>query len=92
MVNTCSPVSLIKEKLFSLHSKSPIDPINTFIVGINGSELVVLNQIHADINQPNIGDPINIKLNDCLLGRHFLSHSRVIFGKNNSKFKIELKQ
>jgi len=70
------------------------------IVGITGSELVLLNQIYADINQTNTGDPINIKLNvvpdntircDCLLGRNFLSHPRVILGNNNGKFEIELK-
>lgn len=100
VVDTGSPISLIKEKLFPLDFKIPVDPVSTGIVGINGSELVVLNQIYADINQPNIGDPINIKLNvvpdntircDCLLGRNFLSHPRVIFGNNNGKFEIELK-
>jgi len=100
VVDTGSPISLIKEKLFPLHSKTPIDSISTGIVGVNGSELVVLNQIYADINQPNIGDPINIKLNfvpdntikcDCLLGRNFLFHPKVMFGSNNGKFEIELK-
>jgi len=63
VIDTGSLVSLLKEKLFPLDSKSPIDPTSTGIVGINGSELVLLNQIYADITQPNIGDPINIKLN-----------------------------
>jgi len=49
VVDTGSPISLIKEKLFPLDSKSLISPISTGIVGINGSELVVLNQIYADI-------------------------------------------
>lgn len=51
------------------------------------------------LKQHNIGDPINTKLNvvsdntikcDCLLGRNFLSHPRVIFSNNNGKFEIEL--
>jgi hypothetical protein len=38
MVDRGSTVSLIKEKLFSIDFKSPINPINTGIVGINGAK------------------------------------------------------
>lgn len=50
VIDTGSPVSLIKEKFFPLDYKSPLDLISTGIVGINCSELVVLNQIYADIS------------------------------------------
>jgi len=97
MIDTGSPVSLLKEKLCPLESVPHMPLANSGIVGINGSELVVLSQVFADIYPPDTSDPINVKLNivpdntinhDCLLGRNFLSHLRILFSIDNGDFKI----
>jgi len=101
VVDTGSPISLIREQLLPKHTDIVTNPINSGIVGINGSELIILNQIYVDIFQPDISDPLNIRLNivpndtikcDCLLGRDFLSHPRVIFGVSNGRFEVEIKR
>lgn len=62
-MNTGSPVSLLKNKSFLIKFKSLVNLINSGIVGINGFELVVLDQTYVDIFKSNIDDPIYIKLN-----------------------------
>ncbi|CAI6358140.1 unnamed protein product [Macrosiphum euphorbiae] len=98
VVDTGSPISLIREQVLPEHTKIVTSPINS---GIVGSELIILSQMYVDVFQPNIGDPLNIRLNVvpndtikcyCLLGRDFLSHPRVIFGVNNGSFEIEIKR
>ncbi|XP_022160829.1 uncharacterized protein LOC111026944 [Myzus persicae] len=101
VVDTGSPISLIREQVLPELTEIVTSPTNSGIVGINGSELIILGQMYVDVFQPNIGDPLNIKLKvvpndtikcDCLLGRDFLSHPRVIFGVNNGSFEIEIKR
>lgn len=58
-----SPVSLLKEKLCPLECIPHMPPSNSGIVGINGSELIILNQSFVDIHPPDASEPINIKLN-----------------------------
>lgn len=63
IVDTGSPIRLLKEKLLPFNSTPIASQSNSDIVGINGSELVILNQTFFDISQPNNGDPISIVLN-----------------------------
>ncbi|CAI6348645.1 unnamed protein product [Macrosiphum euphorbiae] len=95
MIDTGSPVSLLKEKL------SPVESIPYMLPGIKGTELIILNQAFVDIYRPDTSDPINVKLNivpdntinyDCFLGGNFLSHPRIIFTINNGDFGIEIKR
>jgi len=62
-VDTGSPISLIREKVLPEHIEIVTSPINSGIVGINGSKLIILGQMYVNVFQPNSGDPINIKLN-----------------------------
>ncbi|KAF0743186.1 Retrotransposable element Tf2 protein type 1, partial [Aphis craccivora] len=48
-----SPVSLLKEKLCPLECIPHMPPSNSGIVGINGSELIILNQSFVDIHPPD---------------------------------------
>jgi hypothetical protein len=61
MIDTGSLVSLLKEKLYPLEYTSPTPPSNSGIVGINGSELIVLDQSFVDIYPPDTSEPINMK-------------------------------
>jgi hypothetical protein len=101
MIDTGSPVSLLKEKFYPLECTPLMPPSNSGIVGINGSELIILNQSFVDIYPPDTSEPINVKLNivpdntinyDCLLGRNFLSHPRVLFTINDGNFEIKFKR
>jgi len=101
VIDTGSPVSLLKENLYPLECIPHMPSTNSGIVGINGSELIILDQSFVDVYPPDSSEPINIKLNivpnntinhDCLLGRNFLSHPRVLFTINDGKFEIEFKR
>jgi len=50
MIDNSSSVSLLKEKLYPLECIPLMPPSNSGIVGINGSELIVLNQSFVDIH------------------------------------------
>jgi len=63
VVDTGSPISLIREQMLPKHTDVVANPIKSGIVGINGSELIILNQVYVDIFQPDSGDPLNIRLN-----------------------------
>lgn len=101
IIDTGSPVSLLKNKIFPSDPVPSIEPCNSGIVGINGSELVILNQLYADIFMVDNDNPIHVKFNivpdntiqcDCLLGRNFLSNPRVIINIIDSKFEIAIKR
>lgn len=71
------------------------------LVGINGSELVVLDQMFLDIIPPDYNCPINVSINilpdntikcDLLLGRNFLSHPRVVMTIDSGSFVINFKR
>ncbi|XP_025421081.1 uncharacterized protein LOC112691141 [Sipha flava] len=59
MIDTGSPVSLLKEKFYPLECTPLMPPSNSGIVGINGSELIILNQSFVDIYPPDTSEPIN---------------------------------
>lgn len=101
IVDTGSPVSLIKQKIVPSWSPPLSSPIVSGLVGINGSELIVLDQMFIDIFSPDDDCPINVKVNivpdstikcDLLLGRNFLSHPRVVLTINSGSFEIDFKR
>lgn len=101
VIDTGSPVSLIKQALIPIVTEISEPTVSSGIVGINGSELVILGDVFVDITPLDSQFPINVKLNvvpdttikcDCLLGRNFLSHPNVIFNIDNGNFEIEFKR
>jgi len=74
------------EQILPKHTDIVTNPINSGIAGIF---------------QPDIGHPLNIRLNvvpndtikcNFLLDRDFLSHPRVIVGVSNGRFEVEIKR
>lgn len=73
---------MLRQNIVPLWSQPQVPPIlSTGLVGINGSELVVLDQMFIDILPPDDEQPINVNINivpdstikcDLLLGRNFL--------------------
>jgi len=102
IVDTGSPVSLLRKNIVPLWSPPQVPPtLSSGLVGINGSELIVLDQMFVDILPPNDDHPINVNINivpdstikcDLLLGRNFLSHPRVVLTINSGSFEIDFKR
>ncbi|CAI6373471.1 unnamed protein product [Macrosiphum euphorbiae] len=102
IVDTGSPVSLLRQNIVPLWSPPQVPPIlSSGLVGINGSELVVLDQMFVDILPPDDEHPINVNINivpdstikcDLLVGRNFLSHPRVVLTINSGSFEIDFKR
>ena len=102
IVDTGSPISLIKQNIVPSWSPPQVPPLApSGLVGINGSELVVLDQMFVDIIPPDDDHPISMNINivpdstikcDLLLGRNFLSHPRVVLTINSGSFEIDFKR
>jgi len=99
LVDTGSPVSLLKSTVVPY--VSGVVPPRSDLVGINQSRLSVVDQFSADIFHTDLDIPININFHvvpndtiksDCLLGRNFLSHPRIILSVENGKFLINFKK
>lgn len=101
IVDTGSPISLIKQNIVPSWSPPQVPPkASSGLVGINGSELVVLDQMFVDILPPDDEHQISMNINivpdstikcDLLLGRNFLSHPRVVLTINSGSFEIDFK-
>jgi len=93
---------LIKQNILPSWSPPQVPPIaSSGLVGINGSELVVLDQMFVDILPPDDEHPISMNINivpdstikcDLLQGRNFLSHPRVVLTINSGSFEIDFKR
>jgi len=92
---------LLRQNIVPLWSPPQVPPLLSGLVGINGSELVVLDQMFVDILPPDDEHPINVNINivpdstikcDLLLGRNFLSHPRVVLIINSGSFEIDFKR
>lgn len=101
IVDTGSPVSLLRQNVVPSWLPPQNPPMTPGLVGINGSELVVLDQMFLDILPPDDNCPINISINivpdntikcDLLLGRNFLSHPRVVMTIDSGSFVIDFKR
>jgi len=99
LVDTGSPVSLLKSTVVPY--VSGVVPPRSDLVGINQSRLSVVDQFSADIFHTDLDIPININFHvvpndtiksDCLLGRNFLSHPRIILSVENGTFLINFKK
>jgi len=99
LIDTGSPVSLLKSTI--VNYVSGVVPPKSDLVGINQSKLSVVDQFSADILHTDLDTPININFHvvpndtiksDCLLGRNFLSHPRIILSVENGRFLINFKK
>jgi len=99
LVDTGSPVSLIKSTVVPY--VSGVVPLKSDLVGINGSKLNIVDQFDANIFHNELDAPINLCFhvvpgnamrNDCLLGRNFLSHTRVNLNVSDGRFEVSLKK
>lgn len=99
LVDTGSPVSLLKSTVVPFVSGSV--PPKSDLAGINGSKLDIVDQFSADVSHAELDVPISLNFHvvpnntiksDCLLGRNFLSHPRVILSVSDGEFLISFKQ
>lgn len=92
-------MSLVRQNIVPSWSPSQVHPIESSgLVGRNCSELVVLDQMFVDVLPPDDEHHISMNINivpdstikcDLLLGRNFLSHSRVVLTVNSGSFEID---
>lgn len=101
IVDTGSPVSLLRQNKVPSWSPPNVSPLMSGLVGINGSELIMLDQMFVDVLTPGDDCPINVSINifpdstikcDLLLGRNFLSHPRVVINIHGGSFEIDFKR